>query len=144
MGWFRAVPVQARFKMRVVPYSPSCWDSRHGTALVFVSYQHGPKYFVPCRALGRVKRSCRVLFRNGTVQVPALVASMQLTYCHEHGLPVNLKKKHCLPAAFIDYHRRRLDPPLDVHTDHRLTPPVGECEHRSWSLSFKSNPVPTK
>ena len=70
-GYFRAVPAQARHKMRVVPYSPSCWDPRHGTTLVFVSCWHSPKYFVLCRALGRDKWSCRSPFENGTAQIPA-------------------------------------------------------------------------
>ena len=72
MGCFRAVPVQARSKMRAVPYSPSCWNSRHNTAFVFVSCRHGPKYFMPCRALGRAKWSCRGPPKNDTAQVPAL------------------------------------------------------------------------
>jgi len=59
MGCFRTVLAQARPKMWVVSYRPSCWYSRHGTALVFVSARHGPKYFMPCRALSHAKWSCR-------------------------------------------------------------------------------------
>jgi hypothetical protein len=36
------------------PYSPPCRDPRHDTALVFVSCQHGLKYFVSCRAVLRI------------------------------------------------------------------------------------------
>ena len=64
MGRFRAVPAQARSKMRVVPHSPSCWDPRHVTALVFVSCRHGLKYFGSCRALGRAKQSYRGPSKN--------------------------------------------------------------------------------
>jgi hypothetical protein len=73
---FRAVPVQARPKMRAGPCSPPCQDSEHGTALVFVSCRHGPKYFVPCRASDRAKRPCHDPPSNGTVQVPALASSI--------------------------------------------------------------------
>ena len=70
MGCFRTVLVQARSKMRAVPYSPSCWDSSHGTTHVFVSCRHDPKHFVSCRALGRAKWSCRGPPKNSTAQVP--------------------------------------------------------------------------
>jgi hypothetical protein len=74
---FRAVPAQARPKMRAVPCSPPCRDSGHGTALLFVSCRHGPKYFVPCRASGRAKRPCHNPPSNDTAQVPALTACMR-------------------------------------------------------------------
>ena len=43
------------------------------STLVFMSCRHDPKYFGPCRALGRAKRSCRSPPKNGTARVPALV-----------------------------------------------------------------------
>jgi hypothetical protein len=72
---FRVVPAQARSKMWAGPCSPPCRDSRHGTALVFVSCQHGPKYFVSCRTSGRAKKPCHDPPSNDTVQVPALLQS---------------------------------------------------------------------
>jgi hypothetical protein len=69
---FRAVPAQARPKMRVGPCSPPSRDSGHGTALVFVSCRYGPKYFVSCRVSGRTKRPCHDPPSNSTAQVLAL------------------------------------------------------------------------
>lgn len=50
MGYFRALPVQARSKIRTVTYDSSCWDSSHGTTLIFVLCRYGLKFYMPCRA----------------------------------------------------------------------------------------------
>ena len=97
MGYFRAVPVQAGLKMWVVPYGPSCWDSRHDTALVFVSCRHGSKYFISCRALSRAKWSYRGPPKIGTAQVPALPRTPRRKV-HNY----DFKKKNHVFSLFIN------------------------------------------
>jgi hypothetical protein len=78
---FCAVLAQAWPKIRVGPYSSPCQDPRHGTALVFVSCWHGPKYFMSCRASGHAKRPCHDPPSNSTAQVLALSSSIA---CRPH------------------------------------------------------------
>ena len=47
----------------------SSWqDSKHGTALMFMSYQHSLKYLVPCHTLSCAKRPCYYPLQNGMVK----------------------------------------------------------------------------
>ena len=127
---FRAVPVQARPKMRAGPCSPSCWDPYHGMTLVCVSCQHGPKYFVSCRASGRAKRSCHDPPSNGTAQVPALVVAHIPREC-------NLKD-NCITAFVLSSNRVFAPIFLTLHVCPCFSKPKLPCapasEHREVKI----------
>ena len=71
MYHFHVVPAQARPKMLAGPCSPSCRNLEYGTALVFVSCRHSPKYFMLCCASWQGKKPCHGPPSNGTTQSPS-------------------------------------------------------------------------
>jgi hypothetical protein len=83
--------------MRAGPCSPPCRYSGYGTALVFVSCRHGPKYFVPCRASGHTKRPCYDPPSNRTAQIPALPSSRRCMKTPPFHILVHLL---CFPSTW--------------------------------------------
>ena len=73
MGYFHVVLVQARSKMQVVPYRPSCPDPRHGMTLVLVSCRHDPKLYKLCHAQVMLKDCVVARTKIAQSKSPALM-----------------------------------------------------------------------